>query len=58
MSKFQHFYLEIVVPDFDSELATYIINLDYLRRKRLVVSTHPIVFFIKKSLIKLKKSND
>ena len=50
MSKFQHFDLEMIVPDFDSELVTSIINLDYLRRKRLGGSTHPVVFFQLKNL--------
>ncbi len=42
--------LELIIPDFDSEITGLIIDLDHLRRKELVTSTHPIVF---RDLLKL-----
>lgn len=50
MSKFQHFDLKIIKPDFGSKLTSSIIALDYLRRNRLGGSTHPVVFFQLKNL--------
>mgnify|MGYP006269496959 FL=1 len=43
MSK--EFKLELVEPDFGSNLTTLILELDHLRKKRLGGSTHPQVFF-------------
>jgi len=45
MAQFKHFDLKIVEPSFDSRLTDLIIELDYLRKKRLGGTTHPIVFF-------------
>jgi len=42
--EYRHFPLEIVVPDFDSEIADMIIDLDHLRRKEIQTRTHPLVF--------------
>jgi Fic family protein len=42
---FRHYDLHIVVPDFKSPLTDLIIELDYLRRKQLGGSTHPVIFF-------------
>ena len=42
---FKHYHLKLVEPTFDSALTDLIIELDYLRRKQLVGSTHPRVFF-------------
>lgn len=44
-TKFIHFDLELVKPNFDSHLTDLIIELDHLRRKELIGSTHPSVFF-------------
>ena len=44
-SKFTHYDLELVQPDFGSTITDLIIDLDYLRRKKLGGSTHPKVFF-------------
>ena len=38
------FPLELIVPDFDSEIADLVIDLDYLRRKEILTMTHPLVF--------------
>lgn len=43
MSK--EFKLELVEPDFGSNLTKLILELDHLRKKRLGGSTHPQVFF-------------
>lgn len=45
-----YFELKLVKPDFDHSLTDLIIELDHLRRKRLVGSTHPKVFFQLKSI--------
>jgi len=45
MANFNHYNLELVLPNFDSTLTDLIIELDYLRRKKLSGSTHPQVFF-------------
>lgn len=45
-----HYDLKVVEPDFGSELTDLIIELDYLRKKELGGSTHPIVFFQLKSI--------
>ena len=44
-AKFIHYDLKIVAPSFGSRLTDLIIELDYLRRKKLSGSTHPKVFF-------------
>ena len=44
-SKFTHYDLELVQPDFGSTITDLIIDLDYLRSKKLGGSTHPKVFF-------------
>lgn len=41
----KHYDLKLVEPEFDSELTDLIIELDYLRKKELGGSTHPMVFF-------------
>ncbi|MBX7094490.1 MAG: Fic family protein [Flavobacteriales bacterium] len=44
-AKFLHYDLKLVEPSFGSSLTDLIIELDYLRKKPLVGSTHPKVFF-------------
>lgn len=44
-AKFIHCDLKIIEPSFGSHLTDLIIELDYLRRKKLSGSTHPKVFF-------------
>ncbi len=44
-SRFVPYELKLVEPAFGSNLTDLIIDLDYLRRKQLVGSTHPKVFF-------------
>lgn len=36
--------LELIIPDFDSELADLVIGLDHMRRKEIRTATHPRVF--------------
>lgn len=45
MSKYPYEKLSIVQPEFSSPLTDLIINLDYLRKKRLGGSTLPGIFF-------------
>lgn len=40
-----HYDLQLVVPDFRSSLTDLIIELDYLRKKKLFGSTIPSIFF-------------
>ena len=42
---FLHYDLKLLEPTFGSSLTDLIIDLDYLRRKPLSMSTHPKVFF-------------
>ena len=42
---FQHFGLKLIEPKFGSDLTNLIIELDYLRKKPLMGSTHPKIFF-------------
>ncbi len=44
-SKFVHFDLELAEPTFSSSLTDLIIELDYLRRKKIRGTTHPEIFF-------------
>ncbi|MBI3195344.1 MAG: Fic family protein [Ignavibacteriae bacterium] len=44
-AKFPHYELKLIEPSFDSPLTDLIIGLDHLRKKKLVGSTHPKVFF-------------
>lgn len=41
---YKPFPLELIVPDFDSEIADLVIDLDHLRRKDIQTRTHPMVF--------------
>jgi Fic family protein len=43
--EFLHYDLKLLEPTFGSSLTDLIIDLDYLRRKPLSMSTHPKVFF-------------
>ena len=43
--KFKHSDLKLINPPFESKLADFIIELDYLRKKPLGGTTHPSTFF-------------
>lgn len=45
MSKYPYETVSIIEPDFSSTLTDLIIELDYLRKKKLGGSTHPRLFF-------------
>lgn len=49
-ASFKHFDLRLIEPSFGSTLTDLIIDLDHLRRKQLVGSTHPTVFFQLKNI--------
>jgi len=49
-ASFRHFELKLIEPLFGSTLTDLIIDLDHLRKKRLVGSTHPKVFFQLKNI--------
>jgi Fic family protein len=53
---FNHFDLKLIKPDFDSILTDLVIDLDYLRKKTLITSTHPRIFLQIKSLFHLLES--
>lgn len=42
---FKHIDLRLVNPPFGSQLSTLILELDYLRKKPLGGTTHPLIFF-------------
>ena len=49
-SAFNHYDLKLVEPDFGSVLTDLVIELDYLRKKKIEGSTHPAIFFQLKSI--------
>ncbi len=49
-AQFKHFDLVITEPSFGSRLTDLIIELDYLRKKRLGGTTHPSIFFQLKNI--------
>lgn len=53
---FKHFDLKLVNPPFDSRLTDLVIELDYLRKKQLSGTTHPLVFFQLKDLFHMLES--
>lgn len=53
---FKHYDLQLVVPDFNSPLTDLIIELDYLRKKRLTGSTCPKIFFQLKDIFHILES--
>jgi Fic family protein len=55
-AKFKHIDLRLIDPPFESELNTLILELDYLRKKPLGGTTHPITFFQLKEIFHLLES--
>ena len=53
---FLHYDLKLIEPSFGSALTDLIIELDFLRKKRLVGSTHPKVFFQLKHIFHMLES--
>ncbi|MBP9771277.1 Fic family protein [Candidatus Gracilibacteria bacterium] len=53
---FKHYDLELLNPDFGSELTDLIIDLDYLRKKTLGGTTKPKIFFQLKSIFHILES--
>lgn len=53
---FRHYNLELIKPAFDSRLTDLVIELDYLRKKELQGTTHPLVFFQLKELFHMLES--
>ena len=47
---FEHYDLKMVSPSFEHPVVSLIIELDYLRKKKLSGSTHPQIFFQLKDL--------
>ncbi len=50
MAEFKYFDLKLVEPIFNSHLIDLIIDLDYLRKKPLGGTTHPVIFFQLKNI--------
>lgn len=42
--EYKPFPLRLIIPDFDSEIADLVIDLDHLRKKEIHSRTHPLVF--------------
>jgi len=53
---FQHYDIELFAPDFESNLTGLIIELDYLRKKRLRGTTRPDIFFQMKNIFQMLES--
>jgi len=56
MSKYPYEKLRIVYPSFESNLTDLILDLNHLRRKRLMGSTHPRIFFQLKRIFHMMES--
>jgi len=56
MAGFEYFDLKIVAPPFESPLTDLIIELDFLRKKRLYGTTPPFIFFQLKSIFHMLES--
>ncbi len=56
VANFRHIDLRLVDPPFGSSLNTLILELDYLRRKPLVGTTDPTIFFQLKNIFHLLES--
>jgi Fic family protein len=54
--KFKYFELKLLEPAFGSKLTDLIIELDYLRKKKLGGSTHPRTFFQLKEIFHILES--
>ncbi|MFA6376653.1 MAG: Fic family protein [Candidatus Paceibacterota bacterium] len=48
--KFKHIELKLIEPPFNSKLIDLIVELDYLRKKPLGGTTHPLIFFQLKNI--------
>lgn len=55
-ANFRHIDLRLIDPAFRSELNTLILELDYLRKKPLGGTTHPLIFFQLKGIFHLLES--
>jgi len=44
LPEYKPFPLTLIIPDFDSEIADLVIDLDHLRKKEIHTSTHPLVY--------------
>lgn len=42
--EYKPFPLALIVPDFDSQIADLVIDLDHLRKKEIHTGTHPLVY--------------
>ena len=56
MAKFKHHDLKLLIPSYDSKLTDMVIELDYLRKKTFVGTTHPDVFTQLKDIFHMMES--
>lgn len=56
IANFKHINLRLVDPPFGSKLNTLVLELDYLRKKPLGGTTHPVIFFQLKNIFHLLES--
>ena len=56
IANFKHIDLRLVDPPFGSQLNTFVLELDYLRKKPLGGTTHPVIFFQLKNIFHLLES--
>ena len=56
ITNFRHTDLHLVDPPFGSNLNTLILDLDYLRKKQIIGTTHPLIFLQLKSIFHLLES--
>jgi len=56
VANFKHIDLRLIDPPFGSNLTKLILELDYLRKKNLIGTTHPAIFFQLKNIFHLLES--
>jgi len=56
MPKFKYFDLELVSPTFDDDLMQVLFELEHLRKRKLVGTTHPAIFFQLKEVFHVLES--
>jgi hypothetical protein len=55
-SKFKHIDLKLIKPDFGSNLTKLILDLDYLRKRKIEGTTCPVLFYQLKKIFHLMES--
>jgi hypothetical protein len=55
-AKFKHIDLNLATPDFGANLTKLILDLDYLRKRKIEGTTYPVLFYQLKKIFHLMES--